>query len=147
MTGTFYIWVFWSFSTPAHRELESIHATNFAHNRPSISCSSDFVKELPGRFVMNVPRHIEMMRKASQWCRDLGRDVSYLPRREGGKLYVLRIESGFAAAESGQDEVAFGGDLRNPEERGKPLSVDSFIKGEFARFVNTKGPQVPDKKY
>lgn len=80
-------------------------------------------------------REIEMIHRATQWARDLDKDVLYLPHRVGGKLHVLKIENGFAGA--GLDECERRGGLRTLEEDGKVLSVDFFIKGDHARYART----------
>ncbi len=67
-----------------------------------------------------------MIHRATQWARDLDRDVLYLPHRMGGKLHVLKIENCFAGARL---EEAL-------EEKGTVISVDCFLKRDHARCDN-----------
>ena len=79
---------------------------------------------------------IEMIHRATQWARDLDKDVLYLPHRVGGKLHVLKIENGFAAARSDEGEGHRGGS-RNLEEHGRVVSVEFFVKGDLARYARS----------
>lgn len=85
-------------------------------------------------FFFGVYSEIEMIHRATQWARDLDKDVLYLPHRVGGKLHVLKIENGFAAASF--DEGESPGGVRNLEENGRVISVDFFVKGDHARYAS-----------
>lgn len=85
--------------------------------------------------VLGMYSEIEMIHRATQWARDLDKDVLYLPHRVGGKLHVLKIDNGFAAARL--DEGERRGGLRNLEENGRVLSVDFFVKGDHTRYAST----------
>lgn len=76
---------------------------------------------------------IEKIHRATQWARDLDKDVLYLPHRVGGKLHVLKIKNGFAAARF--HDGGGHGRLRNLEENGRIISVDFFVKGDHARYA------------
>lgn len=84
---------------------------------------------------------IEMIHRATQWARDLDKDVLYLPHRVEGRLHVLKIENGFAAARFNEGEG--NGGLRNLEENGRVLSVEFFVKGDHARYAGA--PPVPGR--
>lgn len=73
---------------------------------------------------------IEKIQRTSQWARQLGTGVTYLPWRVGGKLHVFKVEKG--------DDVNRGQILQgdtNVFEEGchKVISVESFLKTDFVR--------------
>lgn len=103
-------------------------------------CGGD-CPNLARRIVLGVYSEIEMIHRATQWARDLDKNVLYLPHRVGGKLHVLKIENGFAAARL--DEGERRGGMRYFEENGKVMSVDFFLKADHARYANTS--RIPRK--
>ena len=75
------------------------------------------------RHAFRLSSQIEMIHRATQRARDLDRDVLYLPHRVDGKLNVLKIENCFAGARLGEAL----------EEKGTIVSVDCFLKRDYAR--------------
>lgn len=84
-----------------------------------------------------------MIHRATQWARDLDKDVLYLPHRVEGKLHVLKIEKGFAAARFNEGGGHSG--LRNLEENGRVLSVEFFVKGDHARYASASPARCRNK--
>lgn len=85
--------------------------------------------------VLNTPSQIVMINRTTQRCHDLGKDVSYLPHRVGGKLHVLKVEHSFAAPRLDDTGGGVGGYRRDLEEHGKIITINSFVKGDYARCV------------
>lgn len=80
-----------------------------------------------------------MIHRGTQWSRGMNKGVVYLPHRVvAGKLHVLKIQNGVAAAARLSEAGRFGGGgSRGLEENEKVISIDSFVKGDFARFAHS----------
>lgn len=73
---------------------------------------------------------IEKIQRTSQWARQLGAGVTYLPWRVGEKLHVFKMENGDAVYK----EQILQGDTNALEEGcSKVISVESFLKTDFVR--------------
>eukprot|EP00903_Cladosiphon_okamuranus_P009150 g8743.t1 len=102
------------------------------HAKKAVKEEKAFLRSIRAEAKAKEDSEIEMIHRASQWSRDLDKDVLYLPHRVGRKLHVLKIDNGFAAARL-DDDGGHGG-LRSLEERGRLISVDFFLKGDYARM-------------
>lgn len=85
--------------------------------------------------VLGLFSQIEMIHRATQWSRDMNKAVVYLPHCVGGKLHVLEVQNGFAEARPDEAGRCGGGGSKGLEDNERLISVESFLKGDFARFV------------
>lgn len=93
--------------------------------------------QFASRVRYGVSSQIEMIRRATQWSRDMNKGIVYLPHGMGGKLCVLKIRNAFAAARPDEAGRCGGGASKGLEDNERVISVDSFVKGDFARFAHS----------
>ncbi|CAM9973120.1 unnamed protein product [Ectocarpus sp. 13 AM-2016] len=93
-----------------------------------------FARTLWAEARANEDSQIEMIRKATQWSRDLGENALYVPHRVKERLHVLKMENGDRASKFDWEQGRGGCGLRDLDEFRPTISINSFVKGDYARL-------------